>query len=72
MTEGGNIYELQGWMYSHKDSTGRVTDAFLRRLETFMYRWALHRSHKKPVRFFALVGNARIQNLHVVKLYVST
>ena len=25
-------------MYSHKDSTGRVTDAFLSGLETFMYQ----------------------------------
>ena len=38
MAVGGNIYELRSWMYSHKDSAGRVTDAFLSGLETYMYQ----------------------------------
>ncbi|XP_048611827.1 topless-related protein 4 [Brassica napus] len=38
MADGGNIHELRSWMYSHKDSEGRVTNAFLSGLETFMYQ----------------------------------
>ena len=36
MADGYNIYEIRSWMYSHKDSAGRVTETFLRGLETFM------------------------------------
>uniref|UniRef100_A0A0D3BE01 Uncharacterized protein n=1 Tax=Brassica oleracea var. oleracea TaxID=109376 RepID=A0A0D3BE01_BRAOL len=32
MAGGGSIYELRGWMYLHKDSDGRVTNAFLSRV----------------------------------------
>ena len=38
VADDGNIYELQSWMYSHNDSDGRVTNAFLSGLETFMYQ----------------------------------
>ena len=38
MAGGGSIYELRSWMYLHKDSDGRVTNAFLSGLETFMHQ----------------------------------
>ena len=38
MVGGGSIYELRSWMYLHKDSDGRVTNAFLNGLETFMHQ----------------------------------
>uniref|UniRef100_A0A0D3E6Z1 Uncharacterized protein n=1 Tax=Brassica oleracea var. oleracea TaxID=109376 RepID=A0A0D3E6Z1_BRAOL len=38
MAGGGSIYELRSWMYLHKDSDGRVTNAFLSELETFMHQ----------------------------------
>ena len=37
MVDGCNIYKLRNWMYSHKYSAGRVTDAFLSGLEIFTY-----------------------------------
>ena len=37
MAGGGSIYELRSWMYLHKDSDGRVPNAFLSGLETFMH-----------------------------------
>lgn len=38
MSDDINIYKLQSWMYTHKDYAGRVTNAFLNGLETFMYQ----------------------------------
>ena len=32
-----NICELRSWMYAHKDSSGRVTEEFLKGAEMFMY-----------------------------------
>ena len=45
MADDGNIYKLRSWMYSHKDSEGRVTNAFLGGLETFYVPYGLYTDH---------------------------
>lgn len=38
MYDGKKYFELRSWMYTHRDYAGRVTNAFLNGLETFMYQ----------------------------------
>lgn len=38
MVFDGNIYQLQSWMFIHKDYDGMVTKEFLNDLDIFMYQ----------------------------------
>lgn len=38
MTRISDIFELQKWMYTHKNSDGMVTKGFRDKLEIFMYQ----------------------------------
>ncbi|KAL0844562.1 hypothetical protein Bca101_017808 [Brassica carinata] len=72
MADGYNIYEIRSWMYSHKDSAGRVTETFLRGLETFMQQAGSTPLTQESGKMLRPCRNAKIQNLHLVKLYGST